>query len=267
MPSLSGYISERYNPQRREILIGPSRGVNANLIRHLKLIQETYNVGLVDNTQKLNKLDFRQIRDLYPGYEYSDLARHPAVVLLPYQISFMSFFEFYRMGIPMFIPTPSLLVDWHLKYHILNEKSWSSVFGQNVSPASIISKHPNSTSKMKHDPNNELSREALLEWVQLADFYVYPNITTFKSFNDLVTLISEYRINDKLKQISDAMISYADALQSETMEKWRIILSKARTSTYEAKRSSRKLPASFSEALRFAYGATLSDGCVGEAFS
>jgi hypothetical protein len=64
------------------------------------------------------------IRELYPRhYEYAALARHPAAVLLPYQVSVMSFFEYYRMGLPMFVPSPQLLAEWHMKYRVLNERS------------------------------------------------------------------------------------------------------------------------------------------------
>jgi hypothetical protein len=31
------------------------------------------------------------------------------------QISFMSLFEFYRMGVPLFAPSPELLTKWHQK--------------------------------------------------------------------------------------------------------------------------------------------------------
>lgn len=69
------------------------------------------------------------IRELYPRhYEYAALARHPAAVLLPYQVSVMSFFEYYRMGLPMFVPSPQLLVQWHMKYRVLNERLYVCMY-------------------------------------------------------------------------------------------------------------------------------------------
>ena len=32
------------------------------------------------------------------------------------QVSIMSVFEYYRMGLPMFVPSPRLLTKWHLQY-------------------------------------------------------------------------------------------------------------------------------------------------------
>jgi hypothetical protein len=31
-------------------------------------------------------VDFARIRDLYPHFEYADLVKHKAVVLIPYQV-------------------------------------------------------------------------------------------------------------------------------------------------------------------------------------
>ena len=47
----------------------------------------------------------RGLDQVYPGgaygkgYQFSDLARHPGVVVVPYTKSVMSFFELYRMNV------------------------------------------------------------------------------------------------------------------------------------------------------------------------
>ena len=46
------------------------------------------------------------------GYEYTQLASHPAFVVVPYTKSTMTFFEIYRMGLPIFVPSLNLLVRW-----------------------------------------------------------------------------------------------------------------------------------------------------------
>ena len=54
-----------------------------------------------DNT---NSFLFSHIRDLYPKFQYTDIAEHPAIVILPYQVShfvslhscFIYFFRFHR---------------------------------------------------------------------------------------------------------------------------------------------------------------------------
>ena len=44
------------------------------------------------------------LRGRYPKYEYADLAAHRGIVVIPYTVSFMSLVEWYRMGIPLFVP-------------------------------------------------------------------------------------------------------------------------------------------------------------------
>lgn len=49
-------------------------------------------------------------------YKYEDLVQYTAVVIIPYQCSIMSVFEYYRMGIPMIVPSLNLLTKWHMKW-------------------------------------------------------------------------------------------------------------------------------------------------------
>jgi hypothetical protein len=38
-----------------------------------------------------SEMQMARIRDLYPHFEYTDLVKHPAIVLIPYQVSIMSY--------------------------------------------------------------------------------------------------------------------------------------------------------------------------------
>jgi hypothetical protein len=42
---------------------------------------------------------------------------------------------------------------------------------------------------MKFDPNNDFDKDAILEWITLADFYQWPHVTRFESFEELFTLL------------------------------------------------------------------------------
>ena len=146
LPNFCDYVNAKYKPTKREILIGPARGINSRLLEDLKsifakLLSNPHTSDISDSNSNSNansntntntdtdtdnsafpalpvspdSLYLSQIRELYPlHYEYSDIAAHRAMVLLPYQVSVMSFFEYYRMELPMFVPSPALLTDWHL---------------------------------------------------------------------------------------------------------------------------------------------------------
>ncbi len=49
-------------------------------------------------------------------YKYEDLTAFKGVVVIPYQCSIMSIFEYYRMGIPMIVPSLDLLTSWHMEW-------------------------------------------------------------------------------------------------------------------------------------------------------
>jgi hypothetical protein len=179
----------------------------------------------------------------------------------------MSFFEFYRMEIPMIVPSPSLLAKWHVSYQVLSERSWNLVFG-NLRSSSLIPRftyqgnkqseegkqqQPNSGAdvafslswgrnssssslllspfvqrrEMKSDPNNDLSYEAVLEWISLSDFYQFPFVLQFSSWKELLSLL----LTTNFDEISKKMSSFNDELERNHFEKWKKIL----TSIKEAK--------------------------------
>ena len=54
------------------------------------------------------------------------MLRHPAVVIVPYQVSTISFFEFYRRNVPLFVPSLRLLTQWVLRHNLM----WERVYGR-----------------------------------------------------------------------------------------------------------------------------------------
>ena len=100
---------------RPEILVGPGRAVNDALFAELS------------TAAVAAPFTFVKVRDLYAHFEYSDLAAHPAIVLFPYQVSIMSIFEYYRMNLPIFAPSLSLLVQWQLEHLLIKERTWHAV--------------------------------------------------------------------------------------------------------------------------------------------
>lgn len=157
--------------------------------------------------QKLKRLvpgAVKTIKEAYPGrFEYAQLARHPALVLIPYQVSVMSLFEYYRMCLPLFVPTKELLWSWHRRFALLKERTWFGVHGK-PRRASPLPRHGNATLDLfDHDPNDDLGDAAALAWhknpaydsrgtdtyatarLELSDFYAWPHITTFESIDAL----------------------------------------------------------------------------------
>ena len=179
LPNYCGYTNTTYMPTRSEILIGPSR--LARTAEHL--VDELKQAANMTNMLQSTSKSFLRIREKYGHFEYSDLASHPAIVIIPYQVSVMSFFEYMRMGIPLFAPAISLLAKWQKEYTILDEISWNCVH-QRCREPSHIPPHPNST-HFPYDPNDTIDVTSIAYWLQFADFYQFPHITYFNNWEDL----------------------------------------------------------------------------------
>lgn len=117
----------------------------------------------------VSRFDVKTIAEAYPKrFEYAQLARHPALVLIPYQVSVMSLFEYYRMCLPLFVPSKELLWSWHKKFKLLKERTWFGVHGR-ARRRSPLDRHANATRSgvFAFDPNDDFSDDAALAWLEL----------------------------------------------------------------------------------------------------
>jgi hypothetical protein len=147
-------------------------------------------------------MSLRPLRDVYGHYSYEDLAKHPAILYLPYQVSVMSFFEQYRMGIPLIAPGVKLLARWQLQYGLVSERTWDMVFRHVAPSGSAVAKHP--LANIPYDPNDEQTLEAIEYWLQFSDFYVFPHVLTFESWEELARIILTTDFAQQSKLIKQA---------------------------------------------------------------
>jgi hypothetical protein len=223
IPSLCDQITARYNPTRHQFLMAHSH-VPPNVNEMWPGGSLTWGVAMnALNEAKARvpgaeSFEFVGISDLYGHYEYSDLASHRAMIHFPYQVSVMSFFEQYRMNLPLFVPSIEFLVELHLKYAILNERTWGRIRGGGQVRGSPIERHPRYPVPL--DPNDEASPEALRYWLQFSDFYTKPHVQYFDSFEDLLVKLT----TTDFKRVSLLMEQHNVHMQSRLVSQWRRIL-------------------------------------------
>ncbi|UJR36816.1 hypothetical protein I4U23_029530 [Adineta vaga] len=172
LPSLCDYTNVDYNPTRKEFLLAPIHATDFAILFK----------RLLYNSLKSHEIKVVSIRQLYPDYEYSDLAKHPAIVYVPYQVSVMSLFEQYRMNIPLLFPSYELLTQWHFEYNVVNEKTWDQAWYGIIPNSSRI---PGVLENIP-DPNNDHDRTSIRYWLNFSDFYQWPHITYYESTDDLI---------------------------------------------------------------------------------
>ena len=202
---------QSYGPGRPEVLLSMAQHVEIALLPALE--------QAVRARRLERDVSFAHIRRLYPRYRYVDLARHPCIVLVPYQVSVMSFFEQYRLNIPLLVPSRRLLASLAVNSGVLQERTWASVFGQR-SKASALEAHPLYVNES--DPNNDGSEEAVYDWLQYADYYTFPHVLYWDSLEDLVDLAAG-RVVD-LALVSHRMRMFNLEQGREIRREWKALL-------------------------------------------
>ena len=227
IPSFCGQITARYKaggtPPKSEFLLGHS---------HASLHKDTgWGGGLVwaemrkwieeeqakSSDEKIKKVVLKGINELYGHYEYQDLANHPAIVHMPYQVSVMSMFEQYRMNVPLFYPSLRFLTQLQMDHAPLSERTWARVYGRGQLVQSDILGHTNS---WWPDPNNDRDAHALQFWLAKSDFYVKPHIQYYDSWADLLVRLT----TTDLPAVSRHMADENARVEAKLKRQWKGLL-------------------------------------------
>ena len=157
-------------PRRSEILLGP---LQRREFPHMASLQGAGGQEWI--------FDFA--KSLYGNYELKDLLNHRAMVLFPYATTSYGFIEIYALGIPIFVPDPLFLYELGTMVDRRLRDPWYCGDQVEVPP-----RHPSSTHSYSPEDND---RESFLYWIKFSDFYQWPFITTFSSWEDLVTKLNK----------------------------------------------------------------------------
>jgi hypothetical protein len=170
IPSLCAYTGAQYNPVRPEWLYSASFNIDG--------------CGSLLNKHSA----------LRPGYRWPDVTQFAAMVWFPYNASLMSIFEQYTANMPIFVPSPSYMMDLRRAgYPVMQQCSWQEIGGRE--PRTTLPNPLGSRFAMEngHDPNNYRDVAAQTHWWQYADFYqqhdMFPHITQFGSLEELGDLM------------------------------------------------------------------------------
>jgi hypothetical protein len=203
VPSHSGFPGVKWTwtekSQKRTILVHgyrPHNDIYGGLNNFLKPLRESTNT---------HGFKFEPLREaLGNNYAYEDLASFPAILHFPYQVSIMSFFEQYRMGIPIIAPSLSLLTRWHMESLFVSERTWDTVLYNKPASKSVLPRHPEADEPF--DPNDETSEEAVRWWLQWADYYVFPHVILFDSWADLTEKLNTVdfeKVSADMKEVNE----------------------------------------------------------------
>lgn len=129
-------------------------------------------------------------------YDREKLIGTSGIIHIPYNISVMSSFEHYAMGIPMFVPSYDLLINWKKQgRHVLSELEFC----------------------------NNLNQPVKDDWVKLADWYDednMPGVMLFDSIEHLHELIDTY---DR-EEVTEKMKNFYEIKKNRTVDLWKEVL-------------------------------------------
>lgn len=235
LPSWCGDLGVKYSPTRETILVGPYRD---NLGKPHRSEADAWQHPIMRSLTEANKksgskFSFARLGEMYDEYTFQDIASHAAMVFMPYQASVMSFFEYYRLGLPLFAPSKSLLLAWSDDHDFV----WERVYGHPRRPNSL------SPSALP-DPN---IRKNLKYWIQFFDIYRFPHVQLFDSWEHLLKLLKTV----DMKSVSRAMLAHSDAQREELRARWRDIF---QTAVPPGTEGTRLMPTDFDNAMLSLYG-------------
>jgi hypothetical protein len=126
------------------------------------------------------KGQWKSARDvLGKNYSYDDLSKAQGILVIPYNISTMSLFEFATAGIEILVPSKRFLQILFESYDgVLSELSFFQILEKDVQNLPT------------DDPNNYRSDKFYEWWVSRSDFYnasLMPNVKFIDSFEELNT--------------------------------------------------------------------------------
>ena len=229
IPSFCGYITARYGlegqKRRTEFLLGHSH-VSASkdqfwdqgTIIWKEMRQWVEEAKERSTDERVKAVELKGIGEVYPGrYEYQDLANHPCIVHMPYQVSVMSMFEQYRMGLPLVFPSLAFLVKLQVDYAPLSERTWARVHGRGAVSGSDIPGHP---TVWWPDPNNDVEPQAIQYWLAKSDYYVMPHVLYYDDWDDLVRLLA----TTDFDAVSARMKKHSEEMEKKLVRQWKGIL-------------------------------------------
>lgn len=160
VPSLCDYTGMKWKPRA---------GNRVVFCRSTSLVDELYRSsnGAWQSARKA----------LGASYRWDDIARLQEVFVVPYNISTMTLFELATAGIPVSVPSPSLLMEWYgHEEGVLSELTFNQILG-------VPTDRPGTPCDPEWDGYARW-------WLDRADFYdsvLMPNVRLVDSLSELIS--------------------------------------------------------------------------------
>ena len=217
LPNSCSYIHYMYEPSENSFAVAP--------MGHDKKLSNWFMETLLASLEKRNFLGgvptVKYCDNLYTTMTHKEISAYRGIIYVPHQVSIIQMCEHYQLGMPMFVPNLELLTTWHVDYGVITEKTLKTT-------KELIKdqhNHPLPTSipgpARSFDPNSDSDAGSVRFWLRFADFYQWPNIIQYESFDHLVYQLQ----STNLRHVSNKMGEHSQTLMYDLQVKWTRILS------------------------------------------
>jgi len=187
IPSICEYVNSDWNPTIEKFLYSSRLSIN-------------FGTDIIVDKSTLGK------------YEWQDIANYKGIIIIPYNCSTMSIFEYYNSNIPIFCPSKKLMKELYSTYksYVLSELTWNQTFGN--PPGSIIE------CDRTNDPNDYSNLDIMSNWIDYSDFYNtewMPYIIYFDSFEELSS-----KLTIDLREVSSNMKKFNVIRKDKIYKEW-----------------------------------------------
>jgi hypothetical protein len=216
--SYCGYADAIYTGKKNEFILGPKHPSEKGrkVMQDIKKVLENKGIHIKQN---------RDLNGGASGY-YPTLAAYKGVIMVPYRVSLMSFFEFYKMGVPIFVPSLDFMMKLQ-KDLVMHQLSWNCVSWA----GNLKCEDGSAIHGVQDNPDPNLVRDGKSNehWIPYADYYTFPHIQYFDDYDDLAEKISSVN----LKNVHKQMMHFNEERREKLDTKWRKIL--GRTSSNDVR--------------------------------
>ena len=163
---------------------------------------------------------------------YDQLFSYSALLLFPYEINLLTFFEFYHAGMPMFLPSVDLLPIFMfrgpvtLQSHTIHYDSDQLLNSKNELESRMSNQNcsfPEMDALFWDVVRIQQIPEARIWWAQLAEYQIWPGIIYFSSLHDLIGRVTLAKNSGSagLWSSKEQMIKFSANVLQEKTTFWR----------------------------------------------
>ena len=188
----------------------------------------------------IQKFKLKNVRDLYPHYQLSDLVKHRAVVYMPHSVMGYAMSELYSLALPLFMPSMKFMQN--LKPLGPDRSSLSAYYCKKPELDKEMQPHPCSTHPYSPNVEAKDDLEAEYYWMQFADFFQWPHVVHFDDFKDLERKLEAADFN----KIHKLMVETLNQRKEELLRNWCKVINSIQ--------EGRKVPQDYKQAIQALYG-------------